>query len=100
MKQKQKFRSSINQVAAMDSDKLKHLGKNYTSIDFSIKEHVSPDDFKYAKMKPVVGSFIIGNKHVDVTYSELNQIMRTANTAMQACDMAYRMGKWGKAKDR
>ena len=73
---------------------------NQFSIDFEIKEHVNPNDFKFAKMKPVVGTFCVGNKRVDVTFSELNQIMRTANTAMQACDMAYRMGKWGKAKDR
>ena len=100
MKHKGNYRSSINQTAAMDEKKLKHLGKNYTSIDFAIRESVNPDDFKYAKMKPIVGTFQIGNKHVDVTYSELNQIMRTAQTSMQACDMAYRLGKWGQAKNR
>ena len=92
--------SSINQVAAIDEKKVKHLGRNYASIDFEIKEHVNPNDFKYGKMKPVVGTFVIGNKRVDVTYSELNHIMRTANASMQACDMAYRMGKWGLAKKR
>ena len=97
MKHKGNYRSSINQTAAMDEKKLKHLGKNYTNIDFALKESVNPTDFKYAKMKPIIGTFQIGNKHVDVTYSELNQIMRTANTAMNACDMAYRLGKWGKA---
>ena len=51
-------------------------------------------------MKPIVGTFVIGNKRVDVTYSELNHIMRTANASMQACDMAYRMGKWGSAERR
>jgi len=48
-------------------------------------------------MKPVIGTFVIGNKRVDVTYSELNHIMRTAAHSMEQCDQAYRMGKWGKA---
>ena len=100
MKQVTKTYSSLNQVAAIDQNKVKHLGKNYASIDFEIKEHVNPNDFKFSKMKPVVGTFCVGNKRVDVTFSELNQIMSTAGAAMQQCDMAYRMGKWGIAKKR
>jgi len=97
MKHITKIYSSINQVAAINEEKVKHLGKNYASIDFEIKEHVNATEFKYAKMKPIVGTFVIGNRRVEVTYSELNQILRTANDSMQACDQAYRMGKWGKA---
>ena len=97
MKQVTKTYSSLNQVAGIDQNKVKHLGKNYASIDFEIKEHVNPNDFKFAKMKPVVGTFCVGNKRVDVTFSELNQIMRTAGLAMDQCNMAYRMGKWGQA---
>ena len=52
---------------------------------------------KYAKMKPIVGTFVIGTRRVEVTYSELNNIMRTANDAMNLCDQSYRMGSWGKA---
>ena len=92
--------SSLNQVAAIDENKVKHLGKNYATIDFEIKEHVNPTDFKYAKMKPVVGTFVIGNKRVEVTYSELNHIIRTAAAATDQCDLAYRMGKWGQAQSR
>ena len=97
MKHVTKTRSSLNQVAAIDQNKVKHLGKNYGSIDFELKEHVNPNDFKYAKMKPIVGTFVIGNKRVEVTYSELNHIMRTAGNSMEQCDQAYRMGKWGRA---
>jgi len=92
--------SSLNQVASIDVNKVKHLGKNYATIDFEIKEHVNPNDFKYAKMKPIVGTFVIGNKRVDVTLSELNNIIRTATDAVSQCDQAYRMGKWGRAKAR
>ena len=38
--------SSVNHVAAIDEKHVQHLGKNYASIDFEIKEHVNPDDFK------------------------------------------------------
>ena len=92
--------SSLNQVASIDVNKVKHLGKNYATIDFEIKEHVDPNEFKYAKMKPTVGTFVIGNRRVDVTYSELNQIAATAKEATQLCDQAYRMGKWGRARVR
>lgn len=98
MKPVTKHRSSLNLTAAMDEKKLKHLGKNYTSIDFEIKENVNATEFKFSKMKPIIGTFVIGNKRVDVTYSELNQIMHTAGAAMQACDSAYRAGKWGTAR--
>jgi hypothetical protein len=97
MKKVSRHYSSINQVAAYDKKRVEHLGKNYASIDFEMKEKVNPNDYKYSKVKPVVGTFVVGNRRVDVTYSELNQIMRTAGHAMDACDQAYRMGKWGKA---
>ncbi len=92
--------SSVNQTAAINPDKVKHLGKNYATIDFEINDHVDPNEFKYSKMKPIVGTFVIGNKRVEVTFSELNHIMGTANMAMNQCDMAYRIGKWGAAKPR
>ena len=92
--------SSINQVAGIDEKRVQHLGKNYATIDFEIKEHVNPDEFKFAKMKPIVGTFVLGNKRIDVTYSELNHILKTADAAMNSCDMAYRIGKWGQPKAR
>ena len=94
---KTKHYSSLNQTAAIDTKKVAHLGKNYADIDFEIKEHVNATEFKYAKMKPIVGTFVIGTRRVEVTYSELNNIMRTANDAMNLCDQSYRMGSWGKA---
>tara|TARA_R110000744_G_scaffold335676_1_gene441004 strand:- start:516 stop:806 length:291 start_codon:yes stop_codon:yes gene_type:complete len=95
-----KTRSSLNMTAGINEKKVEHLGKNYASIDFEIKDNVSPKEFKYSKMKPVVGTFVIGNRRVEVTFSELNHIMHTANAAMQQCDKAYRFGKWGPVIER
>jgi len=100
MKPVTKTFASLNQTAAIDPERVKHLGKNYATIDFEIKDQVNADEFKYSKMKPIVGTFVIGNKRVEVTFSELNHIMSTAGAAMNQCDMAYRMGKWGLAKKR
>tara|TARA_Y100001963_G_scaffold126995_1_gene180005 strand:+ start:125 stop:427 length:303 start_codon:yes stop_codon:yes gene_type:complete len=100
MKPVTKSPSSLNMTAAIDKNKVKHLGKNWATIDFEIKESVNASDFKYSKMKPIIGTFVIGNKRVDVTFSELNQIMHTAGAAMQQCENAYRMGKWGSAERR
>ena len=83
MKPVTKSPSSLNMTAAYDEKKVRHLGKNYATIDFEIKENVNATDFKYSKMKPEIGTFVIGNKRVNVTYSELNQIMHTAGAAMQ-----------------
>jgi len=98
MKPVTKTRSSLNMTAAIDRKKVDHLGKNYATKDFEIKESVDATEFKYSKMKPIVGTFVVGNKRVDVTYSELNQIMHTAAASMQLCDNAYRAGKWGIAR--
>jgi hypothetical protein len=88
---------SINLTAAHDTKKTRHLGKLWSTIDFELKDHVNPNDFKYAKMKPVIGKIMIGGRSFDVTYSELNQLMRTCNAAMDTAEKAYRLGKWGKA---
>jgi hypothetical protein len=89
---------SVNLTAAHDKKKTRHLGKYWSSIDFELKEHVNPDDFKYAKMKPVVGRLEIGNKYFDMTFSELNQLMRTCSAAMDQAEKAYRLGKWGQSR--
>ena len=94
------YKSSLNQTAAISQKKVEHLGKNYASIDFEMKDRVDATEFKYAKMKPVVGTFVIGNRKADVTLSELNHIATTAIAAVQACELAYRIGKWGTPRDR
>ncbi len=83
-------------TSAHDTKKTRHLGKLWSTIDFELKERVNPDDFKYSKMKPVIGKIEIGNRSFDVTYSELNQLMRTCSAAMDQAEKAYRLGKWGK----
>ena len=90
--------SSLNQVSAIDTKKVEHLGQNFASIDFELKDAVDPNEFKFNKMKPIVGTFVIGNRRVDVTYSELNQIARTAKAAADQCGKAYLLGKWGRSQ--
>jgi len=91
---------SINLTAAHDTKKTRHLGKLWSTIDFDLKENVNPTDFKFSKTKPVIGTLEIGGKRFDVTYSELNQLMRTCSSAMQGAELAYRMGRWGTPQDR
>ena len=91
---------SVNLSAAIDEKKVRHLGKHYSTIDFELKENVNPTDFKYAKMKPVIGKLEISGRSYDVTYSELNHIVQTCVAAMGSADMAYKIGKWGRAQAR
>jgi len=87
---------SVNLTAAHDTKKTRHLGKLWSTIDFELKENVNPTDFKYAKMKPVIGKLQIGGKSFEITFSELNQLSRTCDAAMNQAELAYRIGKWGK----
>ena len=91
MKDVIKTRSSLNQTAAIDQDKVRHLGKNYASIDFEINDSISEHYFENNE-KPVVGKLIIGNSRFDVTYQEIDHMVRTLHAAKDVINRKYKMG--------
>ena len=64
-----------------DRDKLKQLGKNYNSIDFEMSANLTEANYK-DKSQPI-GTLIVGNKRVDLTWSECNKIFSTLLDAQQ-----------------
>lgn len=76
----------------IDEKKVKRFGKNYSSIDFDIKENINADQYLTKGDYTPVGEFVIGKQHIPVTIKELEKIEQTAREARSALVQAYRLG--------
>ena len=76
----------------IDDKKVKRFGKNYSSIDFDIKENINADQYLTKGDYTPVGEFVIGKQHIPVTIKELEKIEQTAREARSALVQAYRLG--------
>jgi hypothetical protein len=83
---------SINGRFMIDEKKVKRFGKNYSSIDFDIKENINADQYLTKGDYTPVGEFVIGKQHIPVTIKELEKIEQTAREARSALVQAYRLG--------
>jgi len=87
---------SVNNRHGMDQKKVRKFGKLYGSIDFECNQNISADLFRKNPERPVIGTFMIGNKSYDVTWDELEYIEETARLARETTMKRYRMGMMGK----
>jgi hypothetical protein len=62
-----------------DRDRLRSLGNNYNSIDFEMSDVITEENYK-DKSEPI-GTLVIGNRSVDLTWSECNKLMQTLSDA-------------------
>lgn len=89
-----KPRGRVNQGGAThkkDADKLNaSFGKNYNSIDFEMSEHLRLDNYK-EKTNPI-GTLIVGNQRIDLTWSECNKIFTTLLDAQQTHRRKIQLG--------
>jgi hypothetical protein len=83
---------SINNRFGIDENRVKRFGKNYSSIDFDIKENLSAEEFYTKGDYMPVGKFVIGDRQIPVTVKELEKIEQTAREAQSALRQAYRLG--------
>ena len=83
---------SINNRFGIDENRVKRFGKNYSSIDFDIKENLNAEEFYTKGDYMHVGIFIIGDRQIPVTVKELEKIEQTAREAQSALRQAYRLG--------
>ena len=77
----------INGRFGIDEKKVKRLGKNYSSIDFDLKENLTAEAYVTKGDYTPVGEFTIANKYFPVT-----KIEQTAKEARSALVQAYRLG--------
>jgi|TARA_R110001592_G_scaffold119027_5_gene321802 hypothetical protein len=82
----------INGRFGIDEKKVKRLGKNYSSIDFDLKENLTAEAYVTKGDYTPVGEFTIANKYFPVTIKELEKIEQTAKEARSALVQAYRLG--------
>jgi len=68
----------INGRFGIDEKKVKRLGKNYSSIDFDLKENLTAEAYVTKGDYTPVGELIIANKYFPVTIKELEKIEQTA----------------------
>ena len=83
---------SINNRFGIDENRVKRFGKNYSSIDFDIKENLNAEEFYTKGDYMPVGKFIICDRQIPVTVKELEKIEQTAREAQSALRQAYRLG--------
>ena len=83
---------SINNRFGIDENRVKRFGKNYSSIDFDIKENLNAEEFYTKGDYMPVGKFIIGDRQIPVTVKELEKIEQTAREAQSALRQAYLLG--------
>lgn len=84
----------INKSFAYDRKKTERLGQVFSSIDFSLNENYTADNFKNNR-KAVAGTFYIGNSKHNVNVHELNRIIETAQSALDVLNKKYRTGLMG-----
>jgi len=73
-----------------DRERLKSLGENYNSIDFEMSDNLTEANYK-DKSQPI-GTLVIGNRSVDLTWSECSKLMHTLSDAQLIHKRKIQMG--------
>lgn len=88
-----KPKSYVNQSFGVD-DKAKQrfekLGKNYNSIEFEISNALS--EHNIANKATTIGKLTIGNREIELTYSECNKIISTLSDAQLTVKQKQKLG--------
>tara|TARA_B100001057_G_C22851969_1_gene951328 strand:- start:1571 stop:1864 length:294 start_codon:yes stop_codon:yes gene_type:complete len=88
-----KPRGRVNQGGAThdkDREKLKQFGKNYNSIDFEMSDRITESNYK-DKANPI-GTLIVGNQRIDLTWSECNKVFSTLLDAQNTHKRKIQLG--------
>lgn len=82
---------SVNQRFGMDPDKTKHLGRNFSTIDFEVNP-ASRHNLKVKGEDAIAGKLLIGGKEFNCTLAELDRIIETCQLAKTVFWQKYRLG--------
>lgn len=90
MARKQNYRA-YNTRSGGTPKNLDRYGKLWNTINFSL-EGARTNQKAKAEGVPIIGTFMIGGKSFDITWSEANRIMDTLHDAKHQYNVAERMG--------
>jgi hypothetical protein len=90
---KHERKSYVSQAAPLDTktqDRLNKLGKNYSSINFEMSNSLTEINVK--DRSTAIGSLIVGNNQVELTYSECNRVMEILLDAQSTIRQKQKLG--------
>jgi len=73
-----------------DRERLKKLGKNYNSIDFELSDKINITNYKDRSIP--IGDLVVGDKKVELTWSECNKIITTLEDAKSTHHRKIQLG--------
>jgi len=86
-------KSYVSQSAPLDTKnqgRLNKLGKNYSSINFEMSNSITEANVK--DKSTAIGSLIVGNHQIELTYSECNRVMEILLDAQTTVRQKQKLG--------
>lgn len=74
---------SVNQSFAMNPEKVRKLGKYFSSIDFSVYPEMNRDLVRERLKSTPVGDFHIGGKDFQLNLGEIEHVIETMELARE-----------------
>jgi hypothetical protein len=90
---KHERKSYVNQITPLDNktqERFDKLGKNYSSINFEISNSITETNVK--NRSTIIGSLIVGNQQIELTYSECNRVMEMLSDAQTTVRQKQKLG--------
>ena len=90
---KHERKSYVNQITPLDDktqERFDKLGKNYSSINFEMSNSITETNVK--DRSTIIGSLIVGNRHIELTYSECNRVMEILLDAQTTVRQKQKLG--------
>ena len=90
---KHERKSYVSQPTPLDKktqERFNKLGKNYSSINFEMSNSLTEINVK--DRSTAIGSLIVGNNQVELTYSECNRVMEILLDAQSTIRQKQKLG--------
>lgn len=90
---KNERKSYVNQLTPLDNktqERFDKLGKNYSSINFEMSNSITETNVKDRSTS--IGNLIVGNRNIELTYSECNKVMEVLLDAQHTIRQKQKLG--------
>jgi hypothetical protein len=67
-------------------------GQNWTNIEFQLMTGDKATKVVPPATQPIIGTLVVGNKRIELTFSEANKVMTEIQQGQQAYNTAKKMG--------